>query len=182
MLRHSALAFGRHAAGRDGPRKTAFTISEVQRKLNEDGMSRLAGRGWVGLLGAAIFSASLPAMLMPVGIDVDSAAFAGTDVPVPVQKAAVCMLEVLKATPGVIEPALGTATIKGATLPFLEYRADEALTSLNAIRFQAKRDDGGGYFFIALASGFGVPETHVTDAVLDKWKTRCHAEVILWFV
>ena len=57
------------------------------------------------------------------------------DVPVPVEKAAECMLEVLRATPGVIGPVLGTTTSEGWTHPFLEYRADEALTRKNAIRF-----------------------------------------------
>ena len=103
------------------------------------------------------------------------------DVPVPVEKTAACMLEVLKATPGVIGPVLGTTTSGGWTHPFLEYRADEALTRESAIRFDAAKKNGGDYLFIAAKSGLGSPESHVTDAVVDKWKMRCHAQVMLWF-
>ena len=107
------------------------------------------------------------------------------DVPVTVEKTAQCKVAVLKATPGVVEPVLGTTSSDGWTHPFLEYRADEALTRTSAIRFDARQPSSGsgnrGYWLMAWKSGFGAPEYHVTEAVIKKWKARCHADVVLFF-
>ena len=102
------------------------------------------------------------------------------DVPAAVEKTASCMLEVLKATPGVIGPVVGTTTSEGWTHPFLEYRADEALSRESPIRFDVRKGHGG-YEFWAVKSGFGAPELHVTEAVVQKWNVHCHAYANVYF-
>ena len=102
------------------------------------------------------------------------------EVPVPIERAAACMLEVLKATPGVIGPVVGTTTSEGWTHPFLEYRADEALSRNGPIRFDARKGPGG-YEFWATKSGLLAPEYHVTAAVMQQWTMRCHAYANVWF-
>ena len=97
------------------------------------------------------------------------------------EKTAACMFEVLKTMPEVREPKLGVTTSDGWTHPFLEYRAAEALSEVYPIRFNAKKTDGGGYWFLAVKSGLGVPEFHVTDVVIKKWKAQCSADANVLF-
>jgi hypothetical protein len=91
-----------------------------------------------------------------------------TDVRPSLEKTADCMLDVLKAMPEVSEPKLGVATTEGWTHPFLEYRAAEALSRYYPIRFEAKKSERGGFWFLAVKSGLGAPEFHITDAVIQK--------------
>jgi hypothetical protein len=78
------------------------------------------------------------------------------------------MFEILKAMPQVSEPKLGVTTSEGSTHPFFEYRAAEALSKFNPIRFDAKKADRGGFWFLAVKSGLGAPEFHVTDSAIKK--------------
>ena len=91
------------------------------------------------------------------------------------------MLEVLKAMPEVSEPKLGVSTSDGWAHPFLEYRAEEALSKFNPIRFDAKKADHGGFWFLAVKSGLGAPEFRVTDSVIQKWKVQCGADANVLF-
>ena len=103
------------------------------------------------------------------------------DVPPPLQKTVECMFEVLRTMPEVSEPKLGVTTSEGWAHPFLEYRAAEALSGVYPIRFNAKKADRGGYWFLAVKSGLGAPEFHVTDAVIKKWKAQCRADANVLF-
>jgi hypothetical protein len=103
------------------------------------------------------------------------------DVPAPLEQTAKCMLEVLKTTPEVGEPKLGVTTSEGWTHPFVEYRAAEALSGATPIRFDAKKAERGGYWFLAVTSGLGAPEFHVTDAIMKKWKAQCRADATVLF-
>jgi hypothetical protein len=97
------------------------------------------------------------------------------------KQTAECMFEVLKAMPEVSEPKLGSTTSEGWTHPFLEYRAAEALSKFNPIRFDAKKADRGGFWFLAVKSGLGAPEFHVTDVVIKKWKVQCSIDASVLF-
>ena len=83
--------------------------------------------------------------------------------------------------PEVSEPKLGVTTSEGWAHPFLEYRAAEELSGVYPIRFNAKKADRGGYWFLAVKSGLGAPEFHVTDAVIKKWKAQCSADANVLF-
>jgi hypothetical protein len=115
-----------------------------------------------------------------VAVSISAQAQAG-DVPLPLRQSAQCMLKVLKATPEVSESKLGVTTTDGWSHPFLEYRAAEALSDADPIRFDAKRSDRGGYWFLAVKSGLGAPEGHVTDSVIKKWKTQCSVDANVLF-
>jgi hypothetical protein len=104
-----------------------------------------------------------------------------TDVSPPLQKTVKCMIKVLKEMPEVSQSRQGVATSEGWPQPFVEYRAAEALTRDTSIRFSAKKADGGGYWFLAVKSGLGAPEFHVTDAVTKKWKIRCDTDAMVLF-
>jgi hypothetical protein len=104
-----------------------------------------------------------------------------TDPPSPLEQTSQCMLEVLKTMPEVTEPKLGVATSDGWTYPFLEYRAAEALSGATPIRFNAKKAAHGGYRFLAVKSGLGAPEFHVTDAIIKKWKVQCRVDATVLF-
>jgi hypothetical protein len=86
------------------------------------------------------------------------------------------MFAVLKKIPGVIEPILGIDTSGGWTYPFLEYRAAEKSSDVHPIRFVPRKSDRGGYWFLAVRSGFGVVDLHVTDVVMQQWKTQCSVD------
>jgi hypothetical protein len=103
-----------------------------------------------------------------------------SDVP-PLEQTTECMFKVLQTMPDVSEPKLGITTSEGWTHPFLEYRAAEALSGVTPIRFIAKKADRGGYWFLAVKSGLGAPEFHVTDAVIRKWKAQCIADATVLF-
>jgi hypothetical protein len=91
------------------------------------------------------------------------------------------MFKILQTMPEVSETKLGITTSDGWTYPFLEYRGAEALSGVTPIRFNAKKADRGGYWFLAVKSGFGAPEFHVTDAVIKKWKAQCSADAVVLF-
>jgi hypothetical protein len=105
-------------------------------------------------------------------------------VPMPLKQRAECMYEVLKTMPGVSEPKLGYVTREGWSHPFLEYRADETNSWVQPTHFEAKRGDYDRYWFLALVPGIidpriGYFDIHVTNAVVEKWKTQCHVEVVV---
>lgn len=102
------------------------------------------------------------------------------DVPAPLERTAECMVKVLEATPGVSGPRLGVVTSEGWAHPFVEYRADEALSRDRPIRFEARKDQDG-YEFLAVKSGLGAPELHVTEAVMRTWEAQCHAHANIFF-
>jgi hypothetical protein len=111
----------------------------------------------------------------------DTARAQPSDVPQPLEQTAECMFRVLQTMPEVSEPKLGVTTSEGWAHPFLEYRAAEALSRTTPIRFSAKKADCGGYWFLAVKSGLGAPESHVTGAVLQKWKAQCSADANVLF-
>lgn len=104
-----------------------------------------------------------------------------TDVPAPLEQTAECMIEVLKVMPEVSEPKLGVTTSEGWAHPFVEYRAAEAVSGATPIRFNAEKAERGGYWFLAVKSGLGAPEFHVTDTIIKKWKVQCRADASVLF-
>jgi len=105
-------------------------------------------------------------------------------VPIPLKQPTECMYEVLKTMPGVREPKIGYVTREGWTHPFLEYRAEETNSWVQPTHFEAKRDDKDRYWFEALVPGIIDPrvghfDIHVTDAVVEHWKTQCHVVVVV---
>ncbi len=102
------------------------------------------------------------------------------DVSEPLQRTAECMVKVLEATPGVSGPRLGVVTSEGWAHPFVEYRADEALSRDRLIRFEARKDQDG-WEFLAVKSGLGAPELHVTEAVMRTWEAQCHVRANILF-
>ena len=95
-----------------------------------------------------------------------------------------CMYKVLRSTPGVTEPRIGSVTTEGWTHPFLEYRAAETNSWSKPMRFETKRGAPDRYWFEALVPGIidprvGQLDIHVTGAVVERWKGECHAEAIV---
>lgn len=90
------------------------------------------------------------------------------------------MVKVLEAMPEVSGPRRGVVTSEGWAHPFVEYRADEALSRARPIRFEARKDLDG-YAFLAVTSGLGAPELHVTEAVMRTWEAQCHAHASIFF-
>ena len=113
--------------------------------------------------------------LLATWLVVGFAAHAGSGVPARLKIATDCMFSVLKAVPGVSEVAQGVETNEGWPHTFLEYRATEGSSSLQPIRFHAQKSDRGGYWFLAVRSGFDV-DLHVTDVVMKKWKSECSVD------
>jgi hypothetical protein len=95
------------------------------------------------------------------------------EVPSELTTNAKCMLAVLKMVPGVSEPRLGSDNSHGWNHPFLEYRATEGLRGSQRMRFDAQKSTEGHYWFLAYLSGWGNPEIHVTDQIIQSWKTQC---------
>jgi hypothetical protein len=95
------------------------------------------------------------------------------EVPAELRKNAECMLKVLNVTPGVSESRLGSDDSQGWNHPFLEYRATEGLRGSQLMRFDAQKSAEGRYWFLAYLSGWGNPEIHVTDLIIQNWKTQC---------
>jgi hypothetical protein len=127
-------------------------------------------------------TSSLAIALLATSFAIPSLALAQLkDVPPSLKQTAKCMLEILKTMPNVIEPKLGVTSSGGWVHPFLEYCAAEALTKFDPIRFDAKTDGSGGFSFLAVKSGLGAPEFHVTDAVMKKWNARCGANANVLF-
>jgi hypothetical protein len=130
-------------------------------------------------LGAVVLTALIGAALvgLPVGAQT-------SDASVSLRKSADCMYEILTTTPGVREPKLSYATREGWTHPVLEYRAEETNRWVQPTHFEAKKRDDDRYYFFARVPGIIDPavghfDIHVTDAVVEKWKTQCHAEVVV---
>ena len=95
-----------------------------------------------------------------------------------------CMYKVLRSTPGVTEPRIGSVTRDGWAHPFLEYRAAETNSWMQPTRFETKRGASDQYWFEALVPGIidprvGQLDLHVTDSVVEQWKDECHAEAIV---
>jgi hypothetical protein len=101
-------------------------------------------------------------------------------VPLPLRLATDCMFAVLKTVPGVSEPSMGISTSDGWTHTFLEYRATEHSSETQPIRFSARKSDRGGYWFMAVRSGFGV-DLHVTEVVMKEWKAQCGVDTNVLF-
>jgi hypothetical protein len=99
----------------------------------------------------------------------------------PLKQGAECMYQVLKTMPGVSEPKLGYVTSEGWTHPYLEYEAAEDSPSVQHLRFEAKKTDNGKYWFLVMVSGVGAPDIHVTEAVMQQWKTQCSVEANVLF-
>ena len=92
------------------------------------------------------------------------------------------MYKVLKTVPGVSEPKLGYVTSGGWTHPFLEYRAAESNSWVQPTRFEVRKGRDGKYYFLAYLPGQVPPDivyldNHVTDAVMQKWRTQCNVDV-----
>ena len=103
------------------------------------------------------------------------------DVPLHLKQTTECMLKVLKATPGVSEPRLESATSGGWTYPLLEYRAIEDSHWEQPTRFDLQKSDDGRMFFVAMLPGIGRIDTHVTRVVVQKWRARCSVEAAVLF-
>ena len=137
------------------------------------------------MVGARVRSAAVVLIALP------AVTFAGCQstpktpaIPTPLKQSAECMYEVLKTMPGVSEPKIGYVTREGWTHLFLEYRAEETNSWVQPTHFEAKRDDRGRYRFEALVPGIIDPrvgrfDIHVTDAVVEQWKTQCHVVVVV---
>jgi hypothetical protein len=107
-------------------------------------------------------------------------------VPPPLERTAVCMLQVLEATPGVHNAKLGISTSAGWAHPFLEYEPDEEVRWEQPTRFEALRSsEHGPYSFEAVMPGIFTPgkplDLHVTEEVIRRWKVQCGAETDLLF-
>jgi hypothetical protein len=105
-----------------------------------------------------------------------------TEVPRSLRENAECMYKGLQTVPGVSDPKLGYVTSDGWTHPYLEYQAAEASPSAQHPRFEAKNlDNGAGYWFQAALSGAGAPDVHISEAVMQRWKTRCGVDANILF-
>jgi hypothetical protein len=100
-------------------------------------------------------------------------------VPLPLKRPAECMFKVLKTVPGVSEPRLDNATGDGWTHPFLEYRAAEGSQWVEPTRFDAQKNAAGGFSFVGILPGVGPLDTHVTNVVVEQWKTQCGVEAMV---
>ncbi len=95
------------------------------------------------------------------------------EVPTELKTNAECMLTVLKMVPGVSELRLDSDNRNGWNHPFLEYRAAEGLRGSQRMRFDAQKSVEGYHWFLAYLSGMGNPQIHVTELVIQSWKTQC---------
>lgn len=105
-------------------------------------------------------------------------------VPVVLRERAECMYKVLKSTPGVSEPRVGSVTREGSSLPFLEYRAAETNSWVQPTHFEATRLRHDDYLFKGIVPGVidprvGYFDIHVTDEVVKRWETECQAVVLV---
>ena len=108
------------------------------------------------------------------------------DIPVDAKRDAACMFQVLKVVPGVSDANVGTFTYAGATWPYLEYRAAERSRWEQPTRFAVHQaPDGkmrypdGGIVFMGMLPGAMPIDLHVTDVVVQKWKTQCKVDVVV---
>jgi hypothetical protein len=100
------------------------------------------------------------------------------DLPPGLKQIAECMFEALKTVPGISQPKLGYMSSEGWTHPFLEYRSEERNSWGRPMRFEAQKGDDGRYWFLATTSGLILPDVghvdiHVTEKVMQKWKSQC---------
>jgi len=89
-----------------------------------------------------------------------------------------CMLKALKTVPGVSKARRGEYTKAGVTSPFLEYRAKKKSHWMEPTRFYFDKANGA---FIGNFPGIGPIDTHVTDIVVDLWKSKCGVQAIVVF-
>jgi len=94
-------------------------------------------------------------------------------------QATACMLKVLKATPGVSEPRLGSTTSRGVTYVFIEYRAAEASSWKEPTRFVLQPSGANDIWFLGLLPGMMPVDLHVTEVIVKKWKTQCGVEAVV---
>ena len=96
------------------------------------------------------------------------------------------MLSVLKVVPGVSDPTSGEATRAGVTRPFIQYHAAERYPGGHFVRFNLQQASGSLIWFVAPLSGMvgigGSIDLHVTDSVIQKWKTKCGVDANVLFV
>ena len=127
-------------------------------------------------LTPAVFLAWVALALWPTSGDAQT-----NDVPRYLRERAECMYQALRTIPGVSEPKLGYVTSDGWTHPYLEYLAAEDSASVRHPRFEAEKSDNGNYRFLAVLSGLGGPNIHISAAVMQKWKTQCSVEANILF-
>ena len=105
-------------------------------------------------------------------------------VPPPLERAAACMLPVLKTTPGVHNAKLGVSTCQGWSHPYLEYEPEEKSRWVEPTRFEAHRSSAQGpYWFLAMVPGITTPgkalDYHVSQEVVRRWKAQCRVDATL---
>jgi len=97
------------------------------------------------------------------------------------------MLDVLKATPGVTDAALGTSDYGGWAHPYLEFNADEKAAGPRRFDLQKPKDPvNGPFYFQAAVSGLFTPgdngpDIHVSEIVMQKWQAQCGAQANILF-
>jgi hypothetical protein len=84
------------------------------------------------------------------------------------------MLKALESVPGVSDAKLGEATQR----PYVQYRAAERYPGGQLVRFTLWQQSKTSLSFMAgmsgqVQNGSKLPDTHVTDAVINKWESRC---------
>jgi hypothetical protein len=92
------------------------------------------------------------------------------------------MLKVLKSVHGDRDPSVGG----GVATPYVEYRAAENARWEDApTRFVLQQSSKDAIFFQAMLPGMttvgSMPDTHVTNIVIKKWKTQCRVQAVILF-
>jgi hypothetical protein len=106
-------------------------------------------------------------------------------VPASVRENAECMFKVLQTIPGVSAPELGYVESQGWRHPFLEYRAAEENSWVQPFHFEARKNANGSVSFFGILPGIGPPghlDNHVTDTILEKWRTQCGVAIFAVYV
>jgi hypothetical protein len=98
------------------------------------------------------------------------------------KQATECMLKILKAVHDVRDPKVGT----GIATPYVEYRAAENARWRNSpTRFVLQPANKGVIFFQAMLPGMttvsSLPDTHITNIVIKKWKAQCGVQAAILF-
>jgi hypothetical protein len=131
------------------------------------------------LVAGCINGIEKPLQQAPKPTQTSSAGDQTSEVPLPLEQTAECMLKVLKTVPGVSEPRLGNVTTGGWTHPFLEYRAAEESRWIQPTRFDVQKRDDGHILFMAMLPGMSALDTHVTNVVVQEWKVQCGVAAIV---
>jgi hypothetical protein len=112
-----------------------------------------------------------------------------------VKQATACMLKVLMTVPGVSGPRQGiTVGIPGQVLPapgriprpYVEYRAAEMARWTTPTRFIFESASKNEVYFQAMLPGMvtnprSMPDTHITDIIIKKWKAQCGVQADILF-